>query len=495
MPSFTSLVAIVITPVALLSLQRQVQAQPPPRPNIVFILMDDLRFDELGCTGHPFVQTPNIDRLAKEGALFKNAFATTPLCSPSRSCFLTGHYAHKTGITDNVDRSPQSHQLITWPRLLHDAGYETAFVGKWHMGIDDSPRPGFDHWVCVKGQGTYFDPDLNIDGQRIKKSGYVTDLFNEKAVEFLKRSRTPTRSASEESSLKTENRKLKTSAPFCLFLAHKCVHPDTEQRADGTLADPNAANFLPAERHKTLYADQKPPRRPNAFIPPLDKPALARRIDGLPPLGPETATDDETIRNRLRLLMAAEEGVGQILAALKETGQLDNTLIVFTSDHGYFYGEHGLSVERRLAYEEAIRIPLLIRYPPLIKPGTTFDQFILSIDLAPTLLAAASAPSPPGLHGRSFLPLLRGELHVPRESFLIEHFSDNVFPRVQNLGYQAIRTDRWKYIHYRDLPNADELYDLHADPYELKNAIQEPSNSATLASLQAEMQRLLKETQ
>src|SRR5438132_2738658 len=380
-----------------------VDAQEAPRPNIIFILMDDLRFDELGCVGHPFVKTPNIDRLAKEGAIFRNAFATTPLCSPSRSCFLTGLYAHATGIIDNVDRSPQSHALVTWPRLLHDAGYETAFVGKWNMGVDASPRPGFDHWVAVPGQGKYIDPELNVDGKPTAATGYVTDLFNEHAVAFLKRPH---------------------AAPFCLFLAHKCVHPDLEQRADGSISDPNAATFLPAERHKQMYAGDKPPRRPNAFQPPRDKPALTRKIDDLPPLSPETATDDETIRNRLRLLMAAEEGVGQILDALQATGQLDNTMIVFTSDHGYFYGEHCLSVERRLAYEEAIRIPLLVRYPPLIKAGTTYDQLVLSIDIAPTLLELGGAKLPEKLHGRSLAPLVRGESWQPRTSFLIEYFSD-----------------------------------------------------------------------
>lgn len=389
-------------------------AEEQQRPNIVFILMDDLRFDELGCMGHPFVQTPHIDRLGREGAIFSNAFATTPLCSPSRASFLTGLYPHTHGILDNTDRSPRSHELITWPRLLKDAGYETAFVGKWHMGIDDRPRPGFDHWVSVKGQGRYVDPDLNVDGQAVKGKGYVTDLFNERAVAFLKRPR---------------------ERPFCLYLAHKCVHPDLEQRPDGSVSDPTAATFLPAERHRRLYADAKVPRRPNAFQPPRDKPALERSIEGLPPLSRETATDDETIRNRLRLLLASEEGVGQIRAALSETGQLDNTLIVFTSDHGYFYGEHCLSVERRLAYEEAIRIPLLIRYPPLIKPGTKPASFALSIDLAPTILAVAGVALPKGLHGRSLVPALKGEAEQPRTSFLIEHTSDNVFPRVQKMGY------------------------------------------------------------
>jgi N-acetylglucosamine-6-sulfatase len=444
-----------------------------PRPSIVFVLMDDLRFDELGCTGHPFVKTPHIDRLAKEGVLFQSAFATTPLCSPSRACFLTGHYAHKHGIVDNTDRSPASHELVTWPRLLHDAGYETAFVGKWHMGVDDSPRPGFDHWVSVKGQGQYVDPELNVDGERVQGRGYVTDLFNQRAALFLRRKRT---------------------SPFCLFLAHKCVHPNLVQNPDGSISDPTATTFLPAERHKKLYAEKQVPRRPNAFVVPKDKPALMRLIEGLPPLGRETATDDETVRNRLRLMMAAEEGLGKILAALEASGQLDRTVVVFTSDHGYFYGEHCLSVERRLAYEETIRIPLIVRYPPLIKAGAKRDEMVLSIDLAPTLLELAGAPAPTGLHGRSLVPLLTGRPWQPRSSFLVEHSSDLVFPRVHKLGYQAVRTERWKYIQYRDLADCDELYDLGADPYELKNRITDPAAARELMKLKAELSRLLAES-
>jgi len=214
----------------------------------------------------------------------------------------------------------------------------------------------------------------------------------------------------------------------------------------------------------------------------------------VPPLSPETATDDETIRNRLRLLMAAEEGVGQILDALKASGQLDNTMIIFTSDHGYFYGEHCLSVERRLAYEETIRIPLLVRYPPLTKPGTVFDEFVLSVDLAPTLLEVGGAKVPERMHGRSLVPLLKGESYQPRTSVLIEYFSDNVFPRVKNMGYQAVRTQRWKYIRYRDLTNCDELYDLKADPYELTNRISDSSLQSTVTELQGELRRLVEQT-
>ena len=157
------------------------------RPNIVFILIDDLRWDELGIAGHPFIKTPQIDRIGHEGTLFRNAFMTTPLCSPSRASFLTGQYAHTHGITDNVDRSAASHKLVTFPLLLHQAGYETAFVGKWHMGNDDKPRPGFDRWVSFKGQGTYRDPDINEDGKSVKPSGYITDILNGYGVEFIKR--------------------------------------------------------------------------------------------------------------------------------------------------------------------------------------------------------------------------------------------------------------------------------------------------------------------
>ncbi|MHC4405389.1 MAG: sulfatase-like hydrolase/transferase, partial [Planctomycetota bacterium] len=187
------------------------------RPSVVVVLVDDLRWDEIGCAGHSFVQTPHIDRIAREGARFRNAFATTPLCSPVRACLLTGQYAHRHGITDNTDRSRQSHELMTFPRVLHSRGYETAYVGKWHMGNDDTPRPGFDHWVCMPGQGTSFDPVLNENGTRVKSAGHTTDVLNERAVRFLRRERTK---------------------PFCLYLAHKALHPELVQYDDGSISDP-----------------------------------------------------------------------------------------------------------------------------------------------------------------------------------------------------------------------------------------------------------------
>mgnify|MGYP001559523465 CR=1 FL=1 len=451
-----------------------VAAAATPRPNIIFILVDDARWDDLGCTGHPFSRTPNIDRLAREGLAFRNAFATTPLCSPSRASFLSGLYPHTHGITDNTDRSAASHRLATFPQSLQRAGYETAFLGKWHMGNDDSPRPGFDRWTCLKGQGSTFDPELNVDGRVVKTSGYVTDILSERAVAFVKRPH---------------------AKPFLLCFAHKAMHPETVQRADGSLSDPNASNFIPAERHKNLYAGLKIPRRPNAADTLEGKPALQRAIAGLPPLGPATGSSDETILGRLRMLAAVDDSTGELLKALEATGQLDRTLIVFTSDHGYFYGEHGLSVERRLAYEEAIRIPLLLRYPPLIGAGAMRDQLVLSLDLAPTLLELAGATALPGLHGRSLAGLLGRDgsgAHGVRDAFIVEHFSDHVFPRMVKMGYQALRTERWKLIHYVDLTGMDELYDLRSDPYEMKNLIGVPHAAGELRQMRADLSRQLR---
>src|SRR5215471_16021458 len=323
-------------------------AQNSSRPNIVFILIDDLRWDELGCVGHPYLQTPYIDRIAKEGALFRNAFMTTPLCSPSRASFLTGQYAHTHGITDNVDRAAASHQLVTFPALLNRSGYETAFIGKWHMGNDDAPRPGFDRWVSFKGQGTYINPDINENGKTVKRPGYTTDILSGYAVDFIRQ---------------------RHDKPYLVYLAHKAIHPEVTQNNDGSVNLADAERFIPAERHQNAYAGVSIPRRPNYGRPPTGKPALLRQIDNLPPLGAGTVTPDQAILGRQRTLLAIDEGVGEILKALKETSQLDNTIIVFTSDNGYFYGEHGLSAERRLAYEESIRMPLLVRYPGAVKPG------------------------------------------------------------------------------------------------------------------------------
>lgn len=440
------------------------------RPNIVVVLVDDLRWDDIGCAGHPFVRTPQIDRIAREGVRFRNAFCTTPLCSPVRACLLTGLHTHHHGILDNINRSEQSHRLKTFPQELQRSGYTTAYVGKWHMGNDDTARPGFDRWVGIKGQGTSFDPVLNVDGERVKFTGHTTDVLNRQAVDFIRG---------------------KHSKPFCLYVAHKALHPELTQRDDGSITDPKAARFLPARRHAELYADVAIPRRLNVTDTLQGKPALLRKIEALPALSRATGTSDETVRDRLRMLAGVDDGVGLLLDALKANGKLDETVFVFTSDHGYWYGEHGLSVERRLAYEEALRIPLLIRFPPLIRPGSIVDEFALSIDLAPTLLELAGTTSRQRMDGHSLVPLLKGPAADWRSSFLVQYNTDTVFPRVRAMGYRAIRTKRWKFIRYLELDGMDELYDLQTDPYEMTNVVGLEDSREVVKRLNQELNALL----
>jgi N-acetylglucosamine-6-sulfatase len=438
----------------------------PRRPDIIFIITDDQRWDSLGVTGHPYARTPNVDRLAREGALFTNFFATTPLCSPSRASFLTGQYAraHKVTNNDRVGLDAISHTLMTFPRRLREAGYETAFIGKWHMGLDDSRRPGFDTWISFKGQGIYLDPVVNLDGRQRQLDGHMTDWLNRWALEFVSRPR---------------------RKPFLLYLAHKALHTP----------------YLPAKRHESLYAGAK-------YIPPASaaddlsgKPVLRRAVaapdwatlEGVAPEPPESrrgrgADRDSVVRDQLRTLAAVDEGVGALLRALGRRGRLDDTLIVFTSDNGYLLGEHGQFDNKRFAYEESIRVPFIIRYPRRVAPGTRIDDLALNIDVAPTLIELAGAEPLEKVHGRSLVPLLGGRATGWRASFLAEYFLEKVAPRAP--AWQAVRTRRWKYIHYPDLEGMDELYDLGADPGEVRNLIADPASRPVLGNMKAELERL-----
>ena len=441
-----------------------------PRPNILLVIVDDLRFDDFGAAGHPFARTPHIDRIAREGAQFKNFFAVTPLCSPSRANILTGLQTRHHGILDNTDRSPRSHELPTFARTLRASGYNTGFIGKWHMGNDPTPRPGFDYWVSMKGQGEVADPELFENGRLARAPGYVTDIFTQRALSFIQQPRT---------------------TPFLLIVSHKALHPNKVQRADGTSVAIGEGGFIPAERHKTLYADAQPSRRGNYAVPPKDKPALERPIPGLKPLGPDTVTPDETIRDRLRMLAAVDEGLGQILAELEKQGTLNQTVVMVIGDNGYFYGEHGLSEERRLAYEESIRLPLLMRYPPRVKAGTEPTGMALTTDLAPTIVELTGAPALPNIDGHSLMPLFARTPADWRKSFLIEYTTDIVFPRTLKMGYDAVRTERYKYIRYRDLKDMNELYDLQEDPFEVSNLITAPTAAAVRKVMEVELDRIL----
>jgi N-acetylglucosamine-6-sulfatase len=424
----------------------------PKRPNIVFVLMDDLRWDALGIAGHPFVKTPNIDRIGREGAHFLNNFTTTPLCSPSRASFLTGQYVHRHGVLDNTDHNELSHKLITSGLHLHNAGYDTAYMGKWHMGTDSSPRPGWNRWISFRAQGQYEDPLLNIDGKEEKVPGYVTDILTKNAVDFIRKERTQ---------------------PFLLYVAHKAVH----------------GPFIPAPRHKDLFANETIHRPASAQDTLEGKPMLQRKVGNLPALKPGMGSSDDLIKNQLRCLTAVDEGVGQMFKALEETKQLDNTVFVFTSDNGYMWAEHCLS-DKRPAYEESLRIAMLARYPSVIKAGTKISQLTLNIDVAPTLLEFGGISKPAEMQGRTLMPLLEGKSPKWRESFFCEYFEEKGNPRIAT--WQAVRTEHWKYIHYPFLQGMDELYDVKEDKLEMKNRINDPAAQGALKAAKSEFEKVRK---
>jgi arylsulfatase A-like enzyme len=464
---------------------RRARAKSDSRPNIVVIVVDDLRYDEYGAGGHPYLETPHVDALAASGASFTQAYHVTPLCSPNRASILTGEYSSRHGIIDNTSRSYASHRLRTFAPILQRAGYETAHIGKWHMGNDPTPRPGYDHWISFPGQGSSRDPELFEDGRLHKVAGYTTDLFTDRAIAFATRPR---------------------SKPFMLFLGHKAVHPDVQQRDDGTTDPATDLGFVPAERHRGRYAGKKFPRRRSVGFTQAvreNKPVVAAALEArkTPEMrdkfgATEAVTSDEEIQARAEMMLAVDEGLGRLVEALRSSGQLENTMITFMSDNGSFFGEHGLGVERRLPYEESIRSPLIVSHPAAIAPGKTIPQFALSIDIAPTLIEAAGTAIPGTVQGRSLIPLLRGGPPGDwRNAFLVEYHShENPMPWTANLDYRALRMGRYKYIRWTHEREAAELYDLEVDPFEERNRVAAPELAGVVVKARSELAALALES-
>ncbi len=458
-----------------LGLPPQARAQEAPagkRPNIVFVLTDDQRWDTLGCMGHPFVQTPNIDRIAREGALCRNAFVTTSLCSPSRGSFLTGMYAHTHGVIANEVgiHDPDWSKTPSFGMLLQQAGYETGYVGKWHMAPDDDPRPGWDYWMSFRAQGVYIDPVLNENGKQSKVTGYVTEILNDAAVKFVKQKR---------------------EKPFCLYLSHKAVHdPRTVREKDAKLYAgkeiPTPTNFGDTLESKPRWQRVNALSKTRGLRDPID-------VTDPPEKLPAVERYDSKNKNRLdylRLLTAVDDGVGQIYAALEESGELANTIIIFAGDNGYFFGEHRLG-DKRLAYEESLRIPFVMRYPGAIKPGTVVDKMVLNIDLAPTLLDFAHAGGGEKMQGKSMRPLFEGKTDGWRKSWLYEYYYD-LKPTIPDMV--GVRTEDAKLVRYPNISDLDEMYDLKTDPGEMQNLAQDSAHAAKKNALEAELDKLIKET-
>jgi N-acetylglucosamine-6-sulfatase len=414
-------------------------------PNILLILVDDLRWDALGVVGHPFFNSPNLDRIGYEGVIFHTAFVVHSLCSPSRATILTGLYSHRHGIVDNNTRLNSSFPTIA--SLLQALGYETAFIGKWHMGYADAnPKPGFNRWVSFIGQGQYIDPLLNVDGQDIQTTGHLTDILTDYTLDFLTRDR---------------------NAPFLLILSHKAAHTP----------------LMPQDRFKGSYANA------NVTFPAT----WGEDLSSKPSFLQYQLMGNWNLKNAVKLyyevLAGVDDSVGKILAKLEEKHFLDDTLIIFTSDNGLFWGEHNLR-DKRLAYEESIRIPLLIRYPKWFAAGGNSNNLVLNLDIAPTLLEAAGINDFGNMQGVSLRELANGG--VFRKSFLYEYFWDPDFPNTP--GIRAIRTQdfqyNFKYITYIDSDETEELYDLTNDPNEVNNLINHVEYADLLKKLRCELDSL-----
>ena len=439
------------------------------RPNVLVILTDDMRSDALGVVQReqgeralfPWFETPHLDRLAAEGCRFENAFVTTSLCSPSRASLISGRYAHRHGVRNNFTDYPAA--LPGYPRRLQEAGWETAYIGKWHMGEDDDAvRPGFDFWMSHKGQGNYHDNEFNVDGERRVIPGYYTTVVTDAALEWLDRPH---------------------DRPWLLVVGHKAPHGGPivpEERfahafdRQPVVQPANAGNWHAADG-KPAWLEQSYPTWHG-----LGGPLYGQKEYG------------KFVRAYLGCIASVDESVGRIVARLEETGRLDDTVLVFTSDNGFALGEHG-RVDKRTAYEESIRVPLLVRYPRRAEPGSVVRRMVLSLDLAPSILDLCGLEALPDADGRSWAPLLDGNTDGWRTSFLYQYDYERQFPYTPNV--RAVRTDDWKYVrspHGDGGPDrhAAELYDLRADPLETRNLAADPAHAADVARLAAELERL-----
>ena len=445
-----------------------VAAHAAERPNVIFVLCDDLRPDALGCYGSKHVKTPNIDRLASEGVLFKNTFCTTSLCSPSRASILTGLYAHRHGVRDNFSELPA---LPQWPAKLRESGYATAYVGKWHMGeANDEPRPGFDYFVTHKGQGKYFDTEWNLNGgKRETILGYYTTVVTDLALAWVK--------------------KQDSAKPWALCVGHKAPH----------------SFYTPEEKYARVFDAVRVPYPATSFM--LDdKPAWMkdrlRTWHGIygplfewrkvfPDDRPEAVRDFEAmVHGYWGTVLSVDDSIGRLVDFLKASGQLDNTVIVFMGDNGLLEGEHGM-VDKRTAHEPSIRIPLIVRYPKLAQAKSIAQQ-VLTLDIAPSILELCGAPAIDGINGKSWVKLARTGDSEWRSAWFYEYNYEKQFPYTPNV--RALRTDQWKFIRY---PHGDgtpdkhlsELYNLERDPGETRNLIQSDKEQA--AKLSAQLSAML----
>lgn len=463
------------------------------RPNIVFIMSDDHAAHALSCYGSRINQTPNLDRIAKEGMRFANCFAVNSICTPSRATILTGKYSHKNGVPvfNRIDGAQPMVQ-----KYLQRAGYYTGMIGKWHLGSDPT---GFDYWDILPGQGLYHDPVLIEGGKQKRWKGYATDIITDLAIEFIK------------------NRP--REKPFFLCYQHKAPHrpwePDEKHAHlydDVTIPEP--ATFYDdygtrssAAKEATMRVSRDLTRRDLKLKPP---PGLKGKELADWNKGTDTEMEvmvggekrklfgeelvkwkyQKYIKDYLRCIASVDDNVGRFLDFLDSSGLRENTIVIYTSDQGFFLGDHGW-FDKRFIYEESIRMPFLVRWPARIKAGSVSEKMILNIDFAPTFLAAAGLTIPGDMQGRSFLSILRGESPSDwRRSMYYRYYHYPKDHRVQ--PHYGVRTERYKLVYFNKI-NEWEFFDLQKDPRELLNVYKEATNAAIVEKLKDEMTRLRKE--
>jgi arylsulfatase A-like enzyme len=463
------------------------------RPNILFIMSDDHAAHAVSAYGSKINQTPNIDRLAKQGIRFNNCFAVNSICTPSRASILTGKYSHINGVTA-FNRFDGSQWTVA--KTLQAAGYHTGMIGKWHLQSDPT---GFDHWNILVGQGLYHDPVFIDMGERKKLTGYATDIITDLSIDFLK------------------NRP--KDKPFFLMTHHKAPHrewaPDDKHAHmfDGeTIPEPETLNDdyatrADAARTAIMRVDRDMTRGDFKLTAPA-----GLRGTNLVEWKRGTDTELEVVENGktnklsgaalkkwkyqryikdyLACVASVDDNVGRLLDYLDQTGLVTNTIVIYTSDQGFFLGDHGW-FDKRFMYEESIRMPFLVRYPPAIKPGSVSDAMILNVDFAPTFLEFAGLPTPAEIQGRSIKPLLSGVTPKDwRQSWYYRYYH---YPNEHGTEpHYGVRTERYKLIYFHRI-NQWELFDLQNDPKELKNMVADPKNAKRVAELKSELTRLRQE--
>lgn len=459
------------------------------RPNIVFIMSDDHASHAMSCYGSRINRTPHLDRIAKEGMRFENAFCTNSICAPCRAVILTGKYSHLNSVKDNNDQFDGSQQ--TFPKLLQQAGYQTAMIGKWHLKTDPT---GFDYWNVLPGQGDYYNPVMIEMGQRKKYTGYVTDLITDRCLEWL--------------------RGRDSEKPFCLMFQHKAPHRRWE----------------PGPDHLTMYDDRTIPEPETLFDDYSGRGRAAKEQDmsiektmtahdlKLTPMknltdeqkarwdaayGPKNEAFEKAnlqgkdlvrwkyqryIKDYLRCIASVDDNVGRLLDYLDESGLTNDTVVIYTSDQGFYLGEHGW-FDKRFMYEESLRMPLVVRYPREIRPGSVSDDIVLNLDFAETFLDYAGAPVPEDMQGRSMRSILSGKTPVDWRRSMYYHYYE--YPAVHSVKrHYGVRTDRFKLIHFYNDIDEWELYDLEKDPQEMRSVIDDPQYADNVAELKAELSRL-----